>query len=346
MIKIRVQHGSYKDRLLKIVIECGSISGRCERLVTNPPTPSKKTGKMWSTLKTLRYDVRELKEDNILEDNGNTRKGDYHSVSFTNSPEARKQIQRLYGERALRQYDNVSRSGRLGKNDEARWERSQRMSEVIAVMDKYDFTPFTFQKENYGWGYVEGGYDVYNLKAPHYFTMKEIKQMMPESNVFGYTRLFGLLASEGGIYAIYNYGNTHQSWNNKGEMNAAETLNKFVDHYYHMTYGFFADKRAAHNDAIVFGNDMEVAQKYILAPYEDRNGGAYARTTTWQLPVNTASGTQANKWYVPTWWSDKTDYNFLVAAKGVYTPGGELTAAAVQTIKIDSNMYTDDYSVN
>ena len=85
---------------------------------------------------------------------------------------------------------------------------------------------------------------------------------------------------------------------------------------------------------------------YAVSLERTDNGGAYARTTTWQLPVNTASGTQANKWYVPTWWSDKTDYNFLVAAKGVYTPGGELTAAAVQTIKIDSNMYTDDYSLN
>lgn len=88
--------------------------------------------------------------------------------------------------------------------------------------------------------------------------------------------------------------------------------------------------------------------KYEYAiPLERTDGGnAYARTTTWELPENKASQTAAKKWYVPTWWADGTNYNFLVAAKGVYTPGGELTAASVHTIKIDSNMYTDDYSVN
>lgn len=83
---------------------------------------------------------------------------------------------------------------------------------------------------------------------------------------------------------------------------------------------------------------------FAIALKRTDNGGAYARHTTWTLPVNAESGAGLAKWYVPVWWPDKTDYKILIAAKGVYTPGGEITCATDHTIRIDSNMYTDDYT--
>lgn len=80
------------------------------------------------------------------------------------------------------------------------------------------------------------------------------------------------------------------------------------------------------------------------------SGGEYvpaatgSLTTTWKLPANAKSGTNAEKWYIPEWWPDSEDYKFVVECKGAYTPGGEATSAKVCTIAVDSNMYTDDYT--
>ena len=66
--------------------------------------------------------------------------------------------------------------------------------------------------------------------------------------------------------------------------------------------------------------------------------------TTWELPVNAKSGAGAKKWYIPEWWPDASDYSFLVKAKGTYTPGGEISSAAKKVIRVDGNLYTDDYT--
>ena len=105
-----------------------------------------------------------------------------------------------------------------------------------------------------------------------------------------------------------------------------------------------AEKIEAPKKVLLYVPDWGDYSKAIELKRIDTDG-EYAKITKWELPKNSSSGLNAKKWYVPEWWPDNTDYNFLVLSKGTYTPGGELTAA-VQTIKIDSNMYTDDYSVN
>lgn len=66
----------------------------------------------------------------------------------------------------------------------------------------------------------------------------------------------------------------------------------------------------------------------------------------WEFPVNATSVTGHRKWYIPVWWPDGSEYTMLLQTVGAYTAGGELIATETVTVRVDSNLYTDDYSVN
>ena len=102
------------------------------------------------------------------------------------------------------------------------------------------------------------------------------------------------------------------------------------------------DKVEAPKKVIMYIPEWSYAKAVELVRTD--GGGAYARTTTWELPVNSKSPIGAKKWYIPDWWPDNSNYIVLVSMRGVYTPGGELTASFKQPIAVNGNMYTDDYT--
>ncbi len=249
-----VREGTYGDTVLKIALECGCVSGRAEELIC---MPSKKI--------QLHKALCKIRESKLIIV-GNRYKEQHH-ISINNIPPTRERLTELYGEEALVHYDGVTHGGKLSPTERQRWERAMRMSEVVAVMQRYGYTPYTFEKDTEKWEISPTGNDIFNILCPHFFTFREIKKMMNSTNVFGYTRINGILASEGGIYTLYNYGRAHYSWNNRGELNAASALHQFIRHYYQKSYGEEAKRRGRVQGAIVFGNDMDVAERYLLDPF-------------------------------------------------------------------------------
>ena len=254
-MKAIIRQGTLADKIILVMLECGIISGRAERIIYIPSLRS-------TVSKTIGY----LKANNIV--SVDSCKGDNHSIMLNTRDEAvRKRLIEIYGIRAVEHHDMVTRDGRINKNDKLRWERARRMSEIVAVMQKHDFTPYTYEKFNVPWQVHKGGNDIYNVQFPHFFSYREIRKMMSADNAYGYTRVNGIFASEGGLFVVYNYGKAHYSWNNNGEQNTAALLNQFAQHYYEWSFGQQAEKVKGVPSALAFGSDMSVAQRYLLDPF-------------------------------------------------------------------------------
>ena len=106
------------------------------------------------------------------------------------------------------------------------------------------------------------------VKDTYYYNSKELKNADPlQKHKTEFSRIIGMTVSQGGVYCIYNVGNSKIRWNQYGEVKAKLLVKNIVDSTFDQkTIGCSYGTDFKADSAIMFVDNFNVAA-YYLSPH-------------------------------------------------------------------------------
>ncbi len=250
---MQIRGKSYAFKIVRVILTAGCASGRAMDIITAP-----------STRVQLNKVISRLSQDGLLQSTGREFS---RRVIITNAGKEQygDKLKEIYGEIFLNEHDLVCKAG----NDlpqVPRMNRRMRASEIIAIFDRLGVIVFPNEKYQRSWELSDERKDYYNIRVPHFHDMKDIKNMMLKDAKLGHTRVFGLLVSAGGMYAVYNFGRDYCACNNVGEKRTASIYHSFIRRFYTVSSSNDRYGQYSLDSAIILGDTIDVAISYMINP--------------------------------------------------------------------------------